>query len=362
MQVSGVADRGVSRCRPALGKETGRSSISWAGRRPHLGEIRRFTSTVRCLLGGQMGLNETAGGGRWALAPLPNSWPPFLISALHYDRPCPPAQTGGLTKVVNGQPEHVIGAHPSIINVLQDETLMETYDLVFICLQKQKKKKRSSLVFGWIGIKGKPFLGVLTFSCPTTILKMQLSGVGWWSCAVILCAIFVKGRLCDAKQQKEHSSLSRKSKLFNKFHEHFWRKKVKVFFLNKFNKSSFSTLNSFQKAFKKCKEGVKPKNTHSEFFDNCYFSLVWFSFPCKAWRINLSRDKEKNQTSARLKGLTLRTATQETWAPGMNLQEVSSCEVENKNKQIKSFWNVWNTAGFRCLVFSKYQIFPGPSG
>lgn len=36
---------------------------------------------------------------------------------------------------------------------------------------------------------------LLTFSCPTTILMMQKSGVGWWSCAVILCAIFVKGRL-----------------------------------------------------------------------------------------------------------------------------------------------------------------------
>lgn len=150
MQVSGVADRGVSRCRPALGKETSRSSISWAGWKPHRGEIRRFTSTVRCC---QMGLNETAGGGGWALAPLPSSWPPYFISALHYDRPCPPARSGRLTKVVNGQPEHVIGAHPSIINVLQDETLMETYDLVFICLQTTAKRRENLIRFSQKRIK-----------------------------------------------------------------------------------------------------------------------------------------------------------------------------------------------------------------
>lgn len=55
--------------------------------------------------------------------------------ALHYGRPCPPEWRGGLAKVVNGQPEHVIGAHPRIVNVLQDETLMETHDGVIICLQ-----------------------------------------------------------------------------------------------------------------------------------------------------------------------------------------------------------------------------------
>lgn len=61
-------------------------------------------------------------------------------SALHYDRPCPPEWGGGLAKVVNGQPEHVIGAHPCIVNVLQDETLMETHDGVVICLQTHTQK------------------------------------------------------------------------------------------------------------------------------------------------------------------------------------------------------------------------------
>lgn len=41
----------------------------------------------------------------------------------------------GLAKVVNGQPEHVIGAHPCIVNVLEDETLMETHDWVIVRLQ-----------------------------------------------------------------------------------------------------------------------------------------------------------------------------------------------------------------------------------
>lgn len=42
-------------------------------------------------------------------APLP---PYFSHSAHHYGRPCPPEWDGGLAEVVNGQPEHVIGAHP----------------------------------------------------------------------------------------------------------------------------------------------------------------------------------------------------------------------------------------------------------
>lgn len=32
---------------------------------------------------------------------------------------------------------------------------------------------------------------------------MLVSGVGWWSCAVILCSIFVKGRLCYTQGKKE---------------------------------------------------------------------------------------------------------------------------------------------------------------
>lgn len=42
-----------------------------------------------------------------------------------------------------------------------------------------------------------------TFSCPTTILMTLESGVGWWSCAVIICSIFVKGRLCYTQGQKK---------------------------------------------------------------------------------------------------------------------------------------------------------------
>lgn len=40
------------------------------------------------------------------------------------------------------------------------------------------------------------FVALLTLSCPTTILRMQLSVVGWWSCAVIVCPIFLMPRFC----------------------------------------------------------------------------------------------------------------------------------------------------------------------
>lgn len=53
---------------------------------------------------------------------------PFTMAAPAHQR-----GEGGLAKVVNSQPEHVIGAHPCIVNVLQDETLMETHDGVVIC-------------------------------------------------------------------------------------------------------------------------------------------------------------------------------------------------------------------------------------
>lgn len=49
--------------------------------------------------------------------------------------PCPPQLARRLTKVVNGQPKHVIGAHPRIASVLQDETLVETHNMVIISLQ-----------------------------------------------------------------------------------------------------------------------------------------------------------------------------------------------------------------------------------
>lgn len=91
----------------------------------------------------------------------PSSTPPCTsrhtssYSALHYGCPCPPQWEGGLAKVVNGQPEHVIGAHPCIVNVLQDETLLETNNLVIICLQTHTKiagfqDKVSSLVISII--------------------------------------------------------------------------------------------------------------------------------------------------------------------------------------------------------------------
>lgn len=41
---------------------------------------------------------------------------------------------GGLAKVVDGQPEHVIGAHPRLVNVLQDEALVESHDGVIVYL------------------------------------------------------------------------------------------------------------------------------------------------------------------------------------------------------------------------------------
>lgn len=70
----------------------------------------------------------------------PTSTPP-APSILHHSVPftvTTPAHQcmkggGGLAKVVNGQPEHVVGTHPRIVNILQDETLMETHDGVVIC-------------------------------------------------------------------------------------------------------------------------------------------------------------------------------------------------------------------------------------
>lgn len=68
------------------------------------------------------------------------STPPSPPSILHHTVPISMAapahqseESGELAKVVNGKPEHVIGAHPRIVNVLQDETLMETHDGVVVC-------------------------------------------------------------------------------------------------------------------------------------------------------------------------------------------------------------------------------------
>lgn len=83
-------------------------------------------------------MRQQEGGMSCSLSIL-NSLHTSSYSALHYGRPCPPQWEGGLAKVVNGQPEHVIGAHPCIVNVLQDETLLETHNLVIICLQTHTK-------------------------------------------------------------------------------------------------------------------------------------------------------------------------------------------------------------------------------
>lgn len=45
-----------------------------------------------------------------------------------------------LAKVVYRQAEHVIGAHPCFINVLQDEALMKSHDGVVICLEKEQSQ------------------------------------------------------------------------------------------------------------------------------------------------------------------------------------------------------------------------------
>lgn len=55
---------------------------------------------------------------------------------------------------------------------------------------------QASLMFFNRNIWWNPMIGSSSaLSCPTTILSIQLSGVGWWSCAVMLCCIFWKGRL-----------------------------------------------------------------------------------------------------------------------------------------------------------------------
>ncbi len=48
---------------------------------------------------------------------------------------------GRLTKIVQRQAEHVIGANPRLVNVLQDEALMESHDGVIICLDKAETEE-----------------------------------------------------------------------------------------------------------------------------------------------------------------------------------------------------------------------------
>lgn len=71
-------------------------------------------------------------------------------SDLHYGCPCPPKWRRRLTEIVNGQPEHVIGAHPCIVNVLQDETLMETHNGVFICFKLSYNHTQDAAVWSWL--------------------------------------------------------------------------------------------------------------------------------------------------------------------------------------------------------------------
>ena len=55
---------------------------------------------------------------------------------------------------------------------------------------------QASLMFFNRNIWWKPMMGSSSaLSWPTTMLMMQLSGVGWWSCAVMLCWIFSNRRL-----------------------------------------------------------------------------------------------------------------------------------------------------------------------
>lgn len=72
--------------------------------------------------------------------------PPYFLTLCPSLWPPLPTTVGrGLAKVMNCQPEHVIGAHPCIVNVLQDETLMKTHDRVIICLQIHRKKKKTEM-------------------------------------------------------------------------------------------------------------------------------------------------------------------------------------------------------------------------
>lgn len=116
----------------------------------------------------QAGVNERAGGRDECslfLSPFP-SLRTSSRDALHYGRPSPP--------------EWRRGSYPKLWMASLNMSLVHTH---------------ASLMFFRMKLWWKPMMGSSSaFSCPTTILKMQQSGVGWWSCAVILCAIFVKGR------------------------------------------------------------------------------------------------------------------------------------------------------------------------
>lgn len=121
--------------------------LGYSCKKPSWMRFSDLTSRIRCFFVCQTGVNEIAGGRGelFSLLSILNSSLPSLHpsshSALHYGRPCPPRRgKGGLAKVVNGQPEHVIGAHPCIVNVLQDETLLETHNLVIICLQTHTQR------------------------------------------------------------------------------------------------------------------------------------------------------------------------------------------------------------------------------
>lgn len=117
--------------------------LGWSENPPGWGSVIDIYSPVFACLSNRHKWDSWREGWLFSRLSILNSSLPSLhtssYSALHYGRPCPPKWGRGLAKVVNGQPEHVIGAHPWIINVLQKETLMETNDGVIICLPTHTK-------------------------------------------------------------------------------------------------------------------------------------------------------------------------------------------------------------------------------
>lgn len=52
--------------------------------------------------------------------------------------PCCVCSLPSLAKIVQCQPEHIVGTHPGIVNVLQEEHLVEAHDGVLVGLHKQR--------------------------------------------------------------------------------------------------------------------------------------------------------------------------------------------------------------------------------
>lgn len=153
MQISGVADRGIWLVGRLAAKKHVAVLLAGVVWKPTWMRFSDWHLESGVWLVCQTGVNETAGGRDECSRFSPSSTPPSPPSILHHTVPftmaAPAHQSGegGLAKVVNGQPEHVIGAHPCIVNVLQDETLMETHDGVIICLQTHTHTNRNSRGF-----------------------------------------------------------------------------------------------------------------------------------------------------------------------------------------------------------------------